>query len=208
MGIGLSEIEEGTYISLHISNDDGTLDMGATLLKHVRDKVAIIDLEYEGAERLNFENVQIDMEYAPEDGIPLVWHNAKIHNFKGNYILQVFSEGFKHNRRNSFRISVAKTAIMRMPGKGVPFVMVKDVSVSGFSLSDRKRELNLVVGDKLSVSFEDLGYQLDLEGRVVRIEEREDMVVYGLVICNLCKNLTPYINLKQLRNRSKNKDKD
>lgn len=208
MGIGLSEIAEGSYIVLHISNADGSLDMGANLLKHVKDKVALIDLNYESNQRINFDNVQIEMEYSPEDGIPLVWHGVKIINYKNNYILQVSSDGFRHNRRNSFRIPVAKTAIMKMKGRGTPYVLVKDVSVSGFSITDRPKELNLSIGDQLSVSFEDLGYQIDLDGRVVRIEEREDMIIYGLVICNLCRNLTPYINLKQLRNRSKQKDKN
>lgn len=40
-----------------------------------------------------------------------------------------------------------------------------------------------------------------MDGRVVRIEEREDMIIYGMAICNMCKDLSAYVNNKQRRNR-------
>lgn len=49
--------------------------------------------------------------------------------------------------------------------------------------------------------FEDIGHILDLAGRVVRVEEREDMTIYGLEICNLCKDLSSYVNIKQRRKK-------
>ena len=93
---------------------------------------------------------------------------------------------------------------MTMSGRKPQQVMVKDISLSGFSISDSKKELNLAVGDNLSIAFEDWGYQLQLDGRIVRVEEREDMTIYGLTIRNLCKDLSPYINNKQRRNKKPN----
>ena len=81
--------------------------------------------------------------------------------------------------------------------KGPRQVMVRDLSLSGFSVSDRKKELVLHIGDELSVYFDDLGHTLNLIGRVVRIEEHEDVIIYGLEICNLCKNLSSYLSTKQ-----------
>ena len=74
--------------------------------------------------------------------------------------------------------------------------------MSGFSITDRKRELGLEIGDTLSISYEDFGFMIDLKGKVVRIEEHEDMIVYGLIICNMCKDLSAYLNNKQRRHRN------
>ena len=57
------------------------------------------------------------------------------------------------------------------------------------------------MGDEISVYFEDLGHNLNLIGEIVRIEEREDMFVYGLKILNLCKDLSSYINVRQRSKR-------
>ena len=84
-----------------------------------------------------------------------------------------------------------------MQGRESQYVTIKDVSVSGFAISDRKKELKLSKGNQVTVSFEDLGYRMNLAGKVVRIETREDMIVYGFVITNICNDLSTYINIKQ-----------
>lgn len=203
MGFKLEDIGEGEPITLLISNNDNSLEMQGLLKKHVRSNIALISIEHSESDskRLNFDNVQIDLEYAQDDDVPIVWHNAKVVSVKNEYVLQVASDGVRHNRRNSFRVAVAKTALMRMIGRGAQHVMIKDISITGFAISDRTKELGLSIGDKLSISFEDFGHKIDLDGRVVRIEEREDMFVYGLEIINLCKDLASYISTKQRRNR-------
>ena len=201
MGTQLHEIAEGSRVILHISNETNNMDMGAVVVKHVNKGITIIQLEFADKRTLIFDNVQVNLEYHPPGDIPIIWHNVKVARFKSDYVLKTLSEGIRHNRRNSFRIPIAKTALLRKAGRSAPYVKIKDLSVSGFSISDRSSELDLRVGEQISVSFEDLGYQLDLDGRVVRIEEREDMTVYGLVICNLCKNLPVYVNTKQVYNR-------
>ena len=120
-------------------------------------------------------------------------------NYKHDYILQVFSDGMKYNRRDSFRVGVSVLAEFRKGGR-TQQVLIRDISVSGFAISDRKNELGLSKGDEVFVKFEDIGHYLDLAGRVVRIEEREDMIIYGLEICNLCKDLSSYVSIKQRRN--------
>ncbi len=94
---------------------------------------------------------------------------------------------------------MSATARLTMSKPGPQYITVRDISLSGFSITDRKKELGLVIGDKLSISYEDFGFMIDLEGRVVRIEEHEDMMIYGLVICNMCKDLSAYLNNKQRR---------
>ncbi len=197
MGIKLSEIEENTHIVFHIHHGEQQMDLGGVLKKHLQENIALITLDYTGSQRLTFENVKIDMEFPQDNGVPLIWRNIKIVNHKVAYIMQVSTDGVRNNRRNSFRISVGKQGWFSMKGRESRYVTVKDVSASGFSISDRKRELNLVKGDQVSVSFEDLGYRLDLVGKVVRIEKRDDMMVYGMVIINICNDLSTYINIKQ-----------
>lgn len=202
MGFKLEDIGEGEPITLLLSSNDKSLEMQGLLKKHVRNNIALIGIDYSDDKRLNFDNVQIDLEYAQDSDVPIIWRNAKIVTIKNEYVLQVFSDGVRHNRRGSYRVAVAKTALMRMVGRGSQHVMIKDISITGFAISDRTMELGLTIGDKLSISFEDFGHKIDLDGRVVRIEEREDMIIYGLEIMNLCKDLSSYISTKQRRNRN------
>ena len=198
MGIKLSELEEGSQITLNISNKDHNMQMGAVIKKHVRENIAFIELDYDKTKKLIFDNVLVHIEYCDER-VPIVWHNVKIVTYKSEYVLQVFSEGVRRNRRDSFRVGVSTLARLRMVGDGPQEVIIRDISLSGFSITDRKKELGLQIGDRLSVNFEDLGHILDLTGQVVRIEEHEDMIIYGLEICNLCKDLSSYVSLKQRR---------
>lgn len=193
----LAEIAENTRIVFHIHHNEHQMDLGGALKKHLEDNIALIDLDYNGSQRLVFDNVTIDMEFLQENGIPILWRGVKIVNYKDAYIMQVTVDGVRNNRRNSFRVSVGKQAWFNMTGRESRYVTIKDVSVSGFAITDRKKELTLMKGNQLSVSFEDLGYRMDLVGKVVRIEEREDMTIYGMVIINICNDLSTYINIKQ-----------
>lgn len=197
MGINLSEIRENTRIIFHIHHNEQQLDLGGILKKHLEDKIALIALDYDGSQKLSFDRVTIEMECPQDDGIPLVWTNVRIVNYKNSYIMQAPVDGSRNNRRSSYRVSIAQKAWCNIKGKGSQYVMLKDISVSGFSIADRKRKLNLTKGDELTVFFEDIGYNLELAGRVVRIEERDDMIIYGMFITNICNGLSTYLNFKQ-----------
>ncbi len=204
MGVKLSELEEGSEITLHISTGDKQMDMTGNIIKFVKDDIALISLDYGGSGKLVFENVQIDVEYGSESTVPIVWRNVKIVSYQSDYAMQTPTDGYKHNRRDSFRVSVALYAKLRNPRANDPAqVMIKDVSLSGFSITDRKKELNYSIGDEVSVGFEDIGHILNLKGRIVRIEEQEEFTIYGLTITNLCKDLSSYVNIKQRRNKGK-----
>ena len=203
MGNRFKEIEAHQRIVLHIRNHHKHVVLGATIQKHLKDNFSLIILDYTGSKRLIFQNVKIDVEYCQSNGVPIIWPNAKIITYKNAYVLQVDSEGVRNNRRNAFRVAVAQTAWIHIPDQGPKQILLKDVSLSGFSITDRKKELGLAINNRLSMSFEEWGHKLNLEGRIVRMEEREDMIIYGLAICNMCKDLSPYISLKQRRNKNK-----
>lgn len=201
MGHLLSEITEGERFVLHISNDGHSLDLYGTIKKHLKENIALINILHD--QHLAFENVHIDIEGMGEEHIPIMWRNVKIVSYKSDYIMQAPSDGVKHNRRGCFRVAVAIVAQMKMGGNGARHVMVRDISLSGFALADRKKELELSKGTLLSIYFEDMGCTIDLTGKLVRIEEREDMIIYGFQTVNLCRDLSNYLNLKQRRNRTK-----
>lgn len=144
MGVKLFELEEGSQITLHIRNKDSNMQIGANIIKHVKENVALISLEYDTTRRLIFENVQIDVEYCQDNDLPIVWNNVKIVNYKTDYIMQVFSEGTRKNRRDCFRVGVSVLAQLRMMGRGAMQVMIRDISMSGFSISDRKKNWDFV----------------------------------------------------------------
>lgn len=195
MAYRFSEIPENTPITINIYNDEKHLHLDATLLKFLDKQLAIISINYPGERVLNFDKVNLDIEYAKYQASPYVFRNCKIVHHSGNYILQVLSEGIKVNRRDSFRVPIGKSAHSNIPGHNM--VIVRDISHSGFALTDRRKDFNLPKGTHVSIAFEDGGYKINLEGIVVRIEEKEDFTVYGIKTTNFCKNLPEYIGIKQ-----------
>lgn len=197
MGIKLSELEEGAPVTLRISIKDKSMPIRAAIQKHINANIAYIAIFNDSPQRLNFDGVQIDLEYGEDGTIPIIWHNVKIVTHKTGYVMQTPFDGTRHNRRSFFRVGVSATAQVLSNTKGPRQVTVRDVSLSGFSVTDRKKELQLNTGDELSIFFEDLGHPLSLIGKVTRIEKQEEYTIYGFEICNLCKNLSSYINTKQ-----------
>lgn len=200
MGVKLQDIEDGSHLILQIRTLDNQMELGATLKRHIKDNIIAIDLEYSGTQRLVFDRVLIDMECPQEDDLPIIWRNVKIVYYKSEYVLQVQSDGVRNNRRAAFRVSVAQTAMVRISGRAPQKILLKDISLTGFSISDRSKDLNLSMGDQINVSFQDWGFDIRLDGRVVRIEERDDMTVYGFEICSQCNDLSAYISIRQRRN--------
>lgn len=199
----LLELEEGSKLSLRIIAKDQKLQLNAVLKKHIRDNIVLITILCDTKRKLNFDNVRTDMEFCPSGEVPLIWYSVRVVNYKDDdYAVQVFTDGAKHNRRGSFRVGVSAPAKVKNGPLGTPReVMIRDISLTGFSVSDRKGDLSLSVGDTLSVYWEDFGHILDLTGRVVRTEEKEGVTIYGFEICNVCKDLASYINKKQRQKR-------
>ena len=201
MSYKFQDIEVNSAIVLNIHLGEKRMELGAVIQKHLAQNLTLITLDYHGERRLNFDNVQLDVQHQAGDGVPILFHGAKIFFYKNTYLLQVNTPGVRSNRRNSFRVSIGIMGWLNVVGKQPIQALVKDVSMTGFAITDRKRELKLVSGDRASLSFEDLTYKIRLEGKVVRIEKHDDYIVYGFTILNICNDLTTYINLKQRRIR-------
>lgn len=198
-----SEIEVGSRILLSLSNGNKSMEMGATIARHLKDNIALITLDTNNGQILKFDNININIIYTNADGIPYIWMNSTIVYYQGQYLLQVKADGGRrHNRRNSFRVGVSHYAKLRITGHGEVEVVVRDVSLTGFSITDRKKELGLSQGTHALLRYEDIGHELELEGNVVRIEETDEYIIYGFVITKSCRDLSSYVNLKQRQKRT------
>lgn len=198
-----SEIEVGSRLLLNLSSGNKSLEMGATIIKHLKDNIALISLDNSSGQILKFDNININTIYTNPEGIPYIWVNSTIVYYQGQYLLQVKADGGRrHNRRNSFRVGVSHYAKLRRPGHGEIEVVVRDISLTGFSITDRKKDLNMAMGTHVLLRYEDIGHQLELEGNVVRIEENDDYIIYGFVLTKSSRDLSSYVNSKQRQKRS------
>ena len=203
MGIKLSEIDEGSTITLHLRRANKKMEMTATIKKLVRQDVAIIELDYNTDKVLSFEGIGVDMEYNFEKTMPIVWYKVRVVAYKSDYVLQTTIDGIRRNRRNCFRVGISTNAQYRRDGHGTQNVLIRDMSLSGFSITDKEKELKFKMGEQIRITLDDIGYVLNLIGTVVRIEERETKTIYGLEINNLCKELSPYLHEKQRKKKVK-----
>lgn len=197
-----SEIEPGSRILLNLSSGNKSMEMGASIIRHLKDNIALIALDNSSGQVLKFDNITINVIYTNNEGIPYIWLNSTVVYYQGQYLLQVRAEGGRrHNRRSSFRVGVSHYAKLRRPGHGEVEVVVRDISLTGFSITDRKKELNMTQGMHVLLRYEDIGHELELEGNVVRIEETEDYIIYGFVLTKSSRDLSSYVNTKQRQKR-------
>lgn len=198
-----TKIEAGSRILLCLSSGNKSMEMGATIARHLKDNIALITLDNSSGQVLKFDNVTINVIYTNAEGIPYIWMNSTMVYYQGQYLLQVKADGGRrHNRRNSFRVGVSHYAKLRISGHGEIEVVVRDVSLTGFSITDRKKELGLTQGAHALLRYEDIGHELELEGNVVRIEETEEYIIYGFVITKSNRDLSSYVNFKQRQKRT------
>jgi hypothetical protein len=198
-----SEIEVGSPLLITLSNGTNSMEMSGSIVRHLKDNIALITLDNTNGQILKFDNITINVVYTNPEGIPYIWMNSTIVYYQGQYLMQVRADGGRrHNRRNSFRVGVSHSARLRVPGEGEYDVLVRDVSLTGFSVTDRNMLLKLETGSRAILKYEDIGHELELEGNLVRILEEEEFIVYAFVITRSCRDLSSYVNLKQRQKRS------
>ena len=198
-----SEIEVGSRLLITLTNGTNSMEMSATLTRHLKDNIALINFENSNGQVLKFDNITINVVYTNPEGIPYLWMNSTIVYYQGQYLMQVKADGGRrHNRRNSFRVGVSHSARLRVPGDGEDDVLVRDVSLTGFSITDHNMLLTIKTGARAILRFEDIGHELELEGNLVRVVEEDNYMIYGFVITRSCRDLSSYVNLKQRQKRS------
>lgn len=197
------EIEAGSRLLLSLSSGNRSMEMTATLVRHLKENIALITLDTATNQVYKFDNISISIVYTNPEGIPFIWMNSTIVFYQGQYLLQVKADGGQpHMRRNCYRVGVSQYAKLQIPENGTLDVIVRDVSLTGFSITSRQKDLPLENGTRCILFYEDAGHILNLEGNVVRIEETEQYTIYGFVITKSCKELSAYVNMKQKQKRN------
>lgn len=196
MKFSFSDIREGSPIILMLHNGSVHMKMMGNVINLIREDIAIITLETSVSQVLKFDNIDLNVIYISEDGTPYIWKKAKVVYFKNNYVLEVKGEGSRYNRRVTYRVNISHCAQAYAANDTEYRVVVKDVSLSGFSIADKKNELHLSLDDGITIHFEDINHIIDLYGTVMRIEEREEYPVYGFMIRRSCRDLPSYITTK------------
>lgn len=198
-----SDIKDGSPIIIIMHNGSVHSKMHGNIINLIRGDIATISLDTRTTQILKFDHMELELIYVSEDGTPYVWKKVKIVYFKNNYVLQIKGDGTKYNRRMTYRVTVSQPAKLRKPDDTIYQITVKDVSLTGFSIIDKKKELHLSLETGVTIYFEDIDHTIDLYGSVVRMEEKEDYIVYGFTIRRSCLDLPSYITTK-LGNRRSN----
>lgn len=196
MKVSFSEIRDGSPIIFILHSGSVHTKMHGNIINLVREDIATISFDTSVSQILKFDHMDIEVIYISDDGHPYVWKKCKIVYFKNNYVLQIKGDGVRYNRRVAYRVSISRSALLRTVNDVEYKTTVKDVSLNGFSIADKKNELHLSLEDGVSIYFEDINHVIDLYGVVTRIEQRDDYVVYGFITRRSCRDLPSYITTK------------
>ena len=196
MKYSFSDIQDGSSIILILHNGNVHMKMDANIINLIREDIALITLETSVNHILKFDHLDVEMMYVTDDGTPYLWKKAKIVYFKNNYVLQIKGDGSRYNRRCTYRVNISRAATLRTMDDSEYRVTVKDVSLNGFSIADKKNELSLSMDDGVTITFEDINHNIDLYGELRRIEEKDGYTVYGFSIRRSCRDLPSYITTK------------
>lgn len=153
---------------------------------------------------LSIKGINIDLSYTTKDGMFMEWRGCCITkiSYKDQILHAVVATvpGQKVNRRGSYRVSIGEPgiAVVAPYKKGID-VMVKDISVKGFSFvvkGDTDYALNSVV--HLNFKDEKANVMFSLTGKIVRQQEVEnDRIVYGCYVEEDIPAIHRYIASKQ-----------
>lgn len=197
MGLDLKDIEDEQLLRLSIKIGEKNADIQATKQQSIRSNTIAVSLDIPKEKVFNFTNVHVDAFYNTEDSAPIKWAGVKIQYVKGLYVIMAAKDGIPVNRRETFRIGVACIGTLQANGHGDK-ITVKDVSMTGFAVTDRGNKLQLAVGDMAVLTFTDIGFEMAMKGQMVRTETvDETTTVYGFQLKNMPKDLSTYISMKQ-----------
>ena len=201
MGFKFDILQPEDRVILQVSSateNTNTIELEASVLSIARPNLLKIDIPYEG-KVLNFNNTKINLLFYRDNEKPILWRNCMISYLNKQYSLATANEGVSINRRGCFRVGVSQPVIVKRQTRKNAKAILKDVSLTGFALTDRDNELQLSVGEMVTVYLADGGYDFSLTGHVVRQTQHEDVVTYGCEMSTSCKELSEYITVKQRR---------
>lgn len=198
----INEVEQNSDLQICVEINKKKATFEAKKDKPLKDGITVVQISLPTEKRISFRDCRIEVFYNT-DSMPIKWKRCSIQCINNNYVLFAPFEGVKVNRREAFRVGLAVEASLSSSSYTKKRVIVKDVSLTGFGITDRMSEIKLAVGDQVTVRFVDRGYDFALIGDVVRVEQRDGSTIYGCTIKNMPRNLSEYISVKQRGQRNK-----
>ena len=191
--IYLTDLTEGSSVTVSSRTNGNTVEFNGTVVK-VYDSFICLDIPKVDGKILSFKGVNTDVLAAVEEGALYKFSDCSIAYLKGYYVVKCTREGRKINRRKSFRVGVSIIGSMYRLGVDPVNVYVRDISETGFSITtDKELEIN----EEICVRYDDLGYKIVLNGKIVRMVEQDWKNVYGLQQTKENAGLNTYIANKQ-----------
>lgn len=196
MGRKLSEMASGLKVHLTVSSGTEELEFETDIVEVGEGHIIVEPIKYDNR-LLNFsnrtitKNIVIDAQPLPEKYMDVDVEITTLENKKYHIILSE-NEGTPINRRNEFRVYVGGyvTAQIANTNQSVE-VILKDVSVGGFSLIIRKEGIDGIVGWKGQV-IKAVYYREENKSKVPMVfigqVVREEDVDEGRILVG-CKNL-------------------
>lgn len=202
----LYEIEDGEYITITVKNKaNASLEYRVPIL-FCKQEILFIEPIRENDVIVSFEadNIQIQITYVPEDGMPIEWKGCTIKQFvyeeKTYQIIYCAHDGKHINRRNTYRQYLGYVGTLRFENeRKVVGVTLKDISVTGISFVSvtefPKEDIGVF---QLNYIDEELELYVQVSGEVIRVEQLPDTrFIYGCRLRETNMNIGKYIAKKQ-----------
>lgn len=201
------EIEEGMEVSLVVLYEEKTLNFKSTCVGIKGKDILVAALRLDG-KVLNLEtgnNIKVGVMIPQEKDKPIMWPDCgvKMVVAKNNVLMKISNkfDAKEVNRRDNFRLSIGGPAKGRIGrNKEALQMILRDVSYSGFAVLIEEHT-DYEIGSKIRVVYKDADLQtmLDLEGKIVRLEERNGRKLLGCKLDFPNPILGKYIGEKQQR---------
>lgn len=189
----ITDLQVDSEVTIACRLNDKTAEFKCTVSK-VSDTFICLDVPTLDGKTLSFDGVSISIIGMVKD-ILYKFPECVVARFKGIYIAKGMKPGSKINRRGSFRVGVSVLASMIRSAEDAVNVYVRDVSATGYSITTEK---DLEIGEQICIRYDDMGMRLQLIGKVVRVEEIDEIrKIYGVQMIKPPAVMENYINAKQ-----------
>ncbi len=209
--MNISDIEEGSSVSLLVSRDDMSVELPSEIVKVFDDSVLANCFMHDNS-LISFHggNLNIEMMVVKPGEVPYNFKNVQVTlvEYEGGryHCLRTGTIGVRLNRRNAFRVFIGENgSVAELPGNKTVNVLVKDLSSTGIGFLISKNEnVEFDIGARISVIFTDsaVGTKIEAEGKIVRIMEQETQMLYGCMFTRHYPAIERYTATKQLSKKN------
>lgn len=195
--------DEQMNVIITVSRGTDVLTFASKTVELVEDKM-LIEAVRHNEKVLSFNSkgvvvsAQIDSDPLPVKFIDIVIDTIRYKD-EIYHRINTNKKGIEVNRRDNFRVFIGEEGVAQMDEhKSGRDVLVKDVSLTGFSIITRD-DLD-VIGAQIRLSYRDNNSTIVLSGEVVRKAGLEDgRFLYGCKITKEPIGLSSYLNRKQIK---------